>query len=257
MDRTDTKLANHDQRMREMIAKLPKAKVVARKDITDELMVIWLKPGVEFTFKAGQYCTLGMGSVERAYSIASAPYEPELEIFVELVPLPDGVLTPLMWDLSVGDTMSIRPRAKGIFILDEHYQNHLTVATVTGIAPFLSMIREYLHQGGQGHRFYVLQGASYRDEFTYKEELESLAQEHPDTVLYVPTVSRPAEQKNTGWTGATGRVNTIVEENLERFDLDPAGVLVYACGHPGMIEDVKERLTPKGFKVKEERFWKQ
>ena len=39
--------------------------------------------------------------------------------------------------------------------------------------------------------------------------------------------------------------------------LDPSSTLVYACGHPGMIEDVKERLAPKGFNVKEERFWKQ
>ena len=119
-----------------MIAKLPKAHIVYRRDVTEDLMVIKLKPEVDFTFKPGQYCTLGYGSVERAYSIVSAPHEDELEIFVELVPLPDGVLTPVMWGLGVGDQMSIRPRAKGIFTMDERYNNHLMVATVTGIAPF-------------------------------------------------------------------------------------------------------------------------
>ena len=56
-------------------------------------MVIKLEPEEElFKFKAGQYCTLGLDGIERAYSIVSAPYEPCLEIFVELVP--DGALTP-------------------------------------------------------------------------------------------------------------------------------------------------------------------
>ena len=257
MERTDAKLMERERRMRDVISRLPRAKVVERKDITDELMIISLEPEVEFTFKAGQYCTLGLESVERAYSIVSAPHEPFLELFVELVPLPDGVLTPLMWKLQVGDGMSVRPRAKGIFTMDEKYHHHLMVATVTGIAPFMSILRSYLHRGASGHRFYVLQGASYEDEFTYREEMEKLAGAHPDCIAYVPTVSRAAEERNAGWHGATGRVNTIVDEYVERFGLSAAETMVYACGHPGMIEDVKERLSPRSFTVKEERYWKQ
>ena len=257
MEQGDAKVMERDQRLRDAIARLPKARLVAREDVTEDLMVIKLEPEVDFTFKPGQYCTLGLGSVERAYSIVSAPHEPLLEIFVELVPLPDGVLTPLMWTLQVDDPMSIRPRAKGIFTLDEKYHQHLMVATVTGIAPSLSIIRSYLHHGGQGHKFHVLMGASYEDEFTYKDELEELARNHPETVVFVPTISRPTEERNADWKGATGRVNAIVEEYIEKLNLNPESILVYACGHPGMIEDVKDRLTPKGFNIKEERFWKQ
>ncbi len=236
---------------------LPLAKLLKRLDITDDLIVIKLKPQVEFDFKPGQYCTLGLEGIERAYSIVSAPHEPTLEIFVELVPLPDGVLTPRIWKLQLGDSMTIRPRAKGIFTLDQRYHHHLMVATVTGIAPYVSFLRSYFHTGGQGHRFYVLQGASYQDEFTYKEELEAMARDHSDVVTYVATVSRPQEERNSGWNGQEGRVNLIVEDYIERWALDPQTALPYACGHPGMIEDMKEHLTPKGFKVKEERFWKQ
>lgn len=257
MEPRDAKLMERERRLREAIAKLPRAMLTERGDVTEDLMVIKLQSETEFSFKPGQYCTLGIESVERAYSIVSAPHEPELEIFVELVPLPDGVLTPLMWNLKVGDSMSIRPRAKGVFTLDENYREHLMVATVTGIAPFLSILRSYFHHGCQGHRFYVLMGASYEDEFTYKDELEALAIEHPETVVYVPTISRPTEERNAGWEGVTGRVNAIVEAHVGKFDLDPKRVLVYACGHPGMIEDVKDRLIPRGFEVKEERFWKQ
>ena len=251
------KVVEREQRLKDIIAKLPRAQLVERRDVSDDLMVIKLRPEIDFKFKAGQYCTLGIGTVERAYSIVSAPHEKYLEIFVELVPAPDGVLTPVMWNLNLGDSMSIRPRAKGIFLLDERSPQHLMVGTVTGIAPFMSTLRSYFYRGGQGHKFYVLFGASYLDEFTYKEELEDIARNHPETVAFVPTVSRPAEERNAGWQGSTGRVNTIVEENIERFGLDPQNTLVYACGHPGMIEDVKDQLTPNGFNVKEERFWKQ
>ena len=257
METGDAKLLKRDQRLKDVISRLPRAHVAEREDITPDLMVIKLRPEKDFQFKAGQYCTLGMGSVERAYSIASAPHEPYLEIFVELVPPPDGVLTPVMWQLNVGDAMSIRTRAKGIFTMDEHYRQHLMVATVTGIAPFVSIIRSYLHLGRQDHKFYVLQGASYLDEFTYSEELQNLAMLYPDTIEYVPSVSRPAEGRNVGWNGATGRVNTIVDQYIDKFGLGTEDTLVYACGHPGMIEDIKDRLAPKRFKVKEERFWKQ
>ena len=103
----------------------------------------------------------------------------------------------------------------------------------------------------------MLQGASYQDEFTYLEELERLAAEHPDKITYVPTVSRPTEEHNAGWTGETGRVNNIVEKYIDELGLSPEDTLVYACGHPEMIEDVKDKLKPQGYKVEEERFWKQ
>ena len=121
----------------------------------------------------------------------------------------------------------------------------------------MGIVRSYLRRGDEGHHFYILQGASYEDEFTYRDELEELAREHPDVVTYVPTVSRPNDERNADWQGTTGRVNTIVEEWIERWGLTQEDVLVYACGHPGMIEDLRERLEPQGYRVKEERFWKQ
>ena len=52
-------------------------------------------------------------------------------------------------------------------------------------------------------------------------------------------------------------MNEIVEKYAEEFGLSTEDTLVYACGHPGMIEDVKERMLPKGYAVEEERFWKE
>ena len=236
--------------------KLPKAKLVERTDITPDLFIIKLEPEEgPLRFKAGQYCTLGLNGIERAYSIVSAPHERYLEIFVEVVP--DGELTPLMWEMKVGDTMSIRPRAKGLFVMNQRVHHHFMASTVTGVAPSMSMIRSYLHQGGEGHKFYILLGASYQDELTYDKELAGLVTKHPDCIKFVPTVSRPDEVRNAGWQGEKGRVNTIVAQYLERFKLPKNDTMVYACGHPGMIADVKEMASGQGWKFAEERFWKE
>ena len=236
--------------------KLAESKVLKRRDVTSDLWIMWIEKPLGYKFKPGQYCTIGREGVERAYSIVSAPHEESLELFFELVPPPDGVLTPKLWELSVGDTVTVRPRAKGVFTFKPALANQLFVATVTGVVPYVSIIRDYLHDNREGHHFYVLQGASYHDEFVYDVELAALAREHPDLVTYVPTVSRPAEERNGAWTGRGGRVNDMVESYVEELGLAPDDTIVYACGHPGMIEDVKARIVPRGFKFEEERFWK-
>ena len=95
------------------------------------------------------------------------------------------------------------------------------------------------------------------DDFAYDNELLSISNNHPGVLTFIPTISRPNEIRNEGWTGEVGRVNTIIEKYLNELNLPPQNTLVSACGHPGMISDVKSRLIPSGFKVDEERFWKE
>jgi ferredoxin-NADP reductase len=237
--------------------KLAESRVLKREVLSSDLMRFWIEKPEGYSFKAGQYCTIGLEGVERAYSIASAPHEESLELFIELVPPPLGVLTPKLWRLEPGDRVSIRSRAKGVFVFKPELPNQLMVATVTGVVPYVSIVRDYLHQKHSGHRFYVLFGASYIDELAFVAELERQADEQPELVSFVPTVSRPDEERNKGWEGETGRVNTIVEKYIEVFGLRAEDTLVYACGHPSMIEDVKTRLIPGGYRVEEERFWKE
>ncbi len=237
--------------------KLSQATIVERKDLTPDLWIIKLKPEIPFPFKAGQYCTIGAEGVERPYSIVSAPEEPLIELFIELVRPPDGVLTPILHKLGPGATVTLRPRPKGIFILDEQYHNHLMVATVTGVCPYVSIARQYLLKGRkEGHRFYILVGGSYQNELAYREELEEMARKH-DCINYVPTVSRPQDARNAGWKGETGRVNTLVEKYIEKFHLRAEDTIIYACGNPGMIDDVRERARKLEFPFIEERFWKE
>ncbi len=238
--------------------------ITRREDLTEDLWKIWLKPAQPFSFKPGQYCTIGAEGIERPYSIVSSPDEPEIELFVELVPPPDGNLTPVLFDLSVGTELTLRPRAKGIFVFKPEFKNHVMVGTVTGVAPYVSILRKFLNDpewnadspiARKDYRFFVLEGASYLDEFGYDDELMHLAQAHENIEFY-PSVSRPEEDRNNDWSGPKGRINTLVEGFVNERNLDPSETVIYACGHPGMIEDVKARYVDTDYHFEEERFWK-
>lgn len=242
------------------------ATVIRRKDFTRDLFSLWLWLGLngkeKLPFKSGQYCTVGLNGIWRAYSIVSAPHENALELFVELVPPPEGQLTPHLHTLNIGDTVLVLPKAKGIFTFDPKFTNHIMVATVTGIAPFVSMIRDHIQRGLSAeqarYHFYVLHGASYLDEFCYREELEEVMRARPAGIdlVYEPTVSRPHEKRNASWRGRSGRVNFVLERFPFQWGLSPDDSIIYACGHPEMVKDVKQRFAPKGWKVKAERYWK-
>ena len=233
------------------------------RTVPDDLFLIWLEPSIEFRFEPGQYITIGAGGIERPFSIASAPYEPHIELFVEYVfPEHGGHLTPLLYAHHVGEMLTMRPKAKGRFTRRAGVTNHVMVATVTGIAPYVSMIRQFIHDretrsdAPEQTRFFVMQGASHRDELVYDTELMTLVLRHPDLVQFVSSVSRPSAERNAGWTGRTGRINLLIEEYLDQWDLPKPDTLIYLCGNPEMIEDASARVTPNGWRVVTERFWR-
>jgi ferredoxin--NADP+ reductase len=244
-------------------ATLPRARIVRRKDCTDDLFLLWLAPEIPFDFSPGQYITIGAGGIERPYSIASAPYEPDLELFIEFV-LPEhgGKLTPLLFAQHVGDVVTMRPKAKGRFTLRPGPRNHVMVATVTGVAPYVSMIRQFVHEKENAvgdfndRRFFVMLGASHQDEFVYDREFHELSQQYPDLIRLMCSVSRPWADRNAGWVGPVGRINLLIEEHLDRWELATEDTLIYLCGNPGMINDASARLRPRGWSLVSEQFWR-
>ena len=84
-----------------------------------------------------------------------------------------------------------------------------------------------------------------------------IAEKYSNSIKFIPTISRPDDPRNINWTGEKGRVNSIVEKYIREFGLKNDNSTIYVCGHPGMIESVKEEFQPQGFSVLEERFWKE
>ena len=235
---------------------LIESKIIQRVDLSDCMLKLWILKPENYSFKPGQYCTIGVDGIERAYSIASSPDENFLELFVELVE--HGELSSIIREMKVGDKLTLRPKAKGLFqIKDTNYNNYLLICTVTGIVPYVSYVRYFLNNNSSNMKFHILQGSSYMDELGYSEELSTISKDYPDFVTYQPTISRPKDIRNEEWNGKTGRVNIIAENYINQKQLNIDNTIVYACGNPDMIIDIKEKLGQnKGFKVLEERFWK-
>lgn len=227
---------------------LPKGYLLAtiadRNDFAEDLATFWLRPPERLDFEPGQYATLAMDIegkvVKRAYSIVSAPHEEHMEFYVECVR--DGVLTPCLWELQPGVDLYIRRKIVGHFTLDRQRTQHVMAATVTGLAPFLSMVRHQVRALEEGtldapHRILILHGASRSEELgPYRHEVADLAEAH-DWLDYVPTISRPWMEPQ--WTGETGRVEDVLRKWMDRLDIDPADAAGYACGNPDMIEKAK------------------
>ncbi len=243
--------------------KFQKATITFRKDYTEDLWSIRVRPERLIPFKPGQYVTLGIEEegkvVERAYSVCSSPYEHEVEFFFELVM--KGRLTPPLYHRQVGDLLLMRHHAKGIFTLDgkSGHKHHLLICTVTGVAPYVSMARTMAHEARQGRRIdarlVVLHAVSRSWEFAYRDELDGLAREFP-WLTYIPLISRPWEDPE--WKGEVGRVEDVLRKYSDELGLEPHETTVYLCGHPQMIENAKGILRRRGFAkefIREEIYW--
>src|SRR5699024_8962306 len=97
-------------------------------------------------FENGQFVMIGI-EVEgrplmRAYSIASANYDPHLEFLS--IKVPDGPLTSRLQHLKQGDELFVSRKPVGTLILsDLRPGKHLYLfSTGTGLAPFLSIIQD-------------------------------------------------------------------------------------------------------------------
>jgi ferredoxin--NADP+ reductase len=237
------------------------AELIERTDVSTNLAIFRFRVAQRPSFTAGQYATIGIAVdgdvIERPYSIVSSPHEPFLEFFIELVP--GGNITPKLWELKSGSTILVRPRIVGQFTLDTRVTHHLMLATVTGVAPFVSILRTQQIDRERGatsnHQFVVIHGASQSADLgTYRSELEALSR--AGWLTYIPTVSRPWAEPT--WQGEIGRIEDIMRKHADQVGFDHRNSVAYACGHPQMVANVKATLARARFakeQIKEEKYF--
>ncbi|MGH9470251.1 MAG: FAD-binding oxidoreductase [Terriglobia bacterium] len=243
--------------------KFQQVEIISRTDYSPDLWSVRVRLEEKLVFKPGQYATLavecGSTLIQRAYSIVSSPLEEDLEFFFELVP--QGELTPRLFELRAGRRMWMRRQARGLFTLDgkSGHANHFFLCTVTGVAPFVSMIRSLAIEGrsaaARGLKIALIQAASRSWEFAYREELDDFAKTI-EGFYYIPSVSRPWEDPE--WKCEVGRAEDVARKYLDSFCFEPASTTAYLCGHPQMIENCKGILKRRGFEkqsVREEIYW--
>ena len=237
------------------------ATLVERFDLTANVASLFVHPDtVGAPYAPGQYATLGLVDrdrvIQRPYSMA-APHATDGAWEFHVRRVRGGALTERLWQVPVGGRLRLgAPR--GRFTTDPgDSRAHLFVATGTGIAPFVAMIRDDL-AAGRRRPVAVVHGVAHADELGFRDLLTRLAADHPSGFRYVPTISRPDDPRNVGWTGATGRAERVVEDSWEALGLDPARTVAYLCGNPGMVASAQAALAAHGIApgdVHTESYW--
>jgi ferredoxin-NADP reductase len=163
------------------------------------------------------------GPVTHAYSIASAPYQTEREKYVEFLVILEmastlGRFTESLFDMDPreGGTMLYVERIVGDFTLARRAEGAahiLMVATGTGLAPLIAMVRQLDHDASSRRsvpqRVTLLFANRTRPELAFHEELAAIASAGHFDFVYLPTVSRPGDEQGREAIGR-GRANNLL-----------------------------------------------
>ncbi|GAB2891577.1 ferredoxin-NADP reductase [Microbulbifer echini] len=188
----------------------------------------------------------------RAYSIASANYEDELEFFS--IKVPDGPLTSQLQKIKPGDEIYVSRKPTGTLVADHLLPGKRLwlLSTGTGLAPFMSIIKDPTVYE-RFDQVILTHGVRYVSELAYQAHIEHELPEHEyfgemvsEQLLYYPTVTREA-YRNTGrltdlmLSGKLFADLGVPKPNVEedRFML---------CGSPAMLKDLTNILDDWGFK---------
>jgi len=215
-----------------------KAKLIYKEHICPKVFEAkfeLLEP-TQLEFIAGQTMMLFVGdNIHRSMSIASPPKENKIiTIWHDVSPMGPG--SKWMIALNIGDVAEFMAPL-GVFVLNkESHRKRVFVATGTGVAPYHSMLLDYLEQGGTDD-ITLYWGLRFEEDIYKDSEFRAIAEKHPN-FRYVLTLSRPTEQ----WQGKKGRVTDHVfvdEANITGSDF-------YLCGNQAMVKEMITGLEVRG-----------
>ena len=209
-----------------------------------------------FRFRSGEFVMLGLPGEKRpllrAYSIASAAYADELEFLS--IKVPDGPLTSRLGHIQAGDQLYLGRKPTGTLVADALTPGSrlFLLSTGTGLAPFLSIVRDPDIYDCFG-QITLVHSVRRVDDLANRVELESQLAGDPlvqDQALlqfnYVPTVTREPF-RNTGRIGDLIASGRLFDKLSGPAQFDPETDRVMLCGSMAMIRDTAAMLDALGF----------
>lgn len=210
-------------------------------------------------FENGHFVMIGL-EVEgkplmRAYSIASANYEEHLEFLS--IKVQDGPLTSRLQHLQKDDKILISKKPVGTLTIDDltPAKNLYLLATGTGLAPFMSIIRDF-RTYERFEKVVLCHGVRYVSELAYTDYIQDILPKHEyigeevsEKLIYYPTVTREPYKNQ-------GRITHLIEngklaEGLGLPQLNPETDRAMICGSQVMNDDTCKILDDLGFRASE------
>ncbi|MCX7285579.1 MAG: ferredoxin--NADP reductase [Novosphingobium sp.] len=231
-------------------------KVCSVKHWNEHLFSFTVTRPPSFRFRSGEFVMLGLQGegrpLLRAYSVASPSWAEELEFLS--IKVPDGPLTSRLQNIQPGDQIYLGRKPTGTLVTDALLPGKrlFMLSTGTGLAPFLSLVRDpdVYEQFGQ---VVVVHSVRRVSDLAFHEELESKLAGDPlvedqaqQQLVYVPTVTR--EPFHT-----SGRIGDLIENGRLFQDLtgehalNPETDRVMMCGSMDMIKEFSAKLEALGF----------
>lgn len=196
-----------------------------------------------FRFVNGEFAMIGLASEEegarpilRAYSIASANYEDHLEFLS--IKVPDGPLTSRLQHLKVGDEVICMPKTTGTLTIDNLTvaDNLYLLSTGTGIAPFMSIIRDPATYD-KFKNVILVHTTRTHSEHTYTDTINEITENFP--LKYYDTCTQETyDREGRFWD----HINNFTENG---FNKDTDRVMV--CGGPDMNYQCRDFFEKIGF----------
>ena len=238
------------------MSQLLREQVIDVKHWTNNLFSFKTTRNVGFRFKNGHFTMMGIEHegrpLMRAYSIASANYEDELEFFS--IKVPDGPLTSKLQHIKPGDEVLISSKPTGTLILDNLLpgRNLYLISTGTGLAPFLSVIKDpEIYE--QFDKIILTHGCRYVDELAYQQTIkealpnsEYFGEQVREQLIYYPTVTREPFYNQGRITDLLANGKLQQDIGLDAIDIEHDRFMI--CGSPSMLKDCCAILDDKGFK---------
>jgi len=203
------------------------------------------QPG--FRFRNGQFTMVGLNEgprpLLRAYSMASPNYEDYLEFFS--IKVPGGPLTSKLQHIKDGDQVVIGQKPTGTLVLDnlKPGKNLYLLATGTGLAPFLSLIRD-LEAYERFERIVLIHGCRFITDLAYSDYLTNVLPQDEifgelarEKLIYFPTVTREPFQHVGRITHHLQQAAFFEEVGVKPLSAETDRIML--CGSPAMIQDLR------------------
>jgi ferredoxin--NADP+ reductase len=208
-----------------------------------------------FRFENGQFVMLGLEGqtrpLLRAYSIASANWEEQLEFFS--IKVPGGPLTSRLQHIKPGDSVLVGKKPTGTLLISDLHpgRNLYLLGTGTGMAPWLSVTKDPATYE-RFDKVIVTHGVRHEKDLAYRDYFENELPRHEllgETVrgklLYYPAVTREPFRNQGRLTELLGSGRMAQSLGLE--PIDPARDRFMICGSPQMLADLRALLDSRGF----------
>ena len=232
-------------------------KVLTVHHWNESLFTFTCTRGTSLRFESGHFVMVGIvvdgRPLMRAYSIASAHYEEHLEFFS--IKVPNGPLTSRLQHLKVGDDVLVGKKPTGTLVLTDLLpgRNLYLFATGTGLAPFMSIIRDP-DTYERFAKIVLVHGVRKVDELAYADLIahdlprhDHLGEQVRDQLVYYPTVTREPFRNQ-------GRLPDLIANGKLCSDIgfpqiDPKTDRAMICGGPAMLKDMRAVLDDAGFTI--------